>query len=233
MKNAVLLFISAILMFTSCKKTVESEKKSWDLNLREVNELKYEYPSFTGVINDQIKIAETSMNEALAMTDEKMKIQKMSDSNSLLNTGFLRNLKEIKSLKYSIRSKTTEARGLKLEYNEMFSCNQAIADCERAVYDADTRLRNVVSNRADADSLSGLVLSNLNSSVSNLDRIITQVKSRENAEKQKAEKLAADKAASDKKTSDAAQPIKCSYCGELNPANSIKCKACGAPLAKK
>ena len=233
MNKTALILVVGILLFVSCKKTVESEKKSWDLNLRETNELKYEYPSFGNVINDQVKIAETSMNEALAMTDEKLKIQKMADSNSLLNTGFVRNLKEIKSLKYSIRSRITEARGLRLEYNEMMSCNQAISDNERAVYDADMRLRNIVSSRSDADSLTGLVLSNLNSSVSNLDRIIRQVRDREKLEKDKNDKLAADKADAIKKNTDASQPVKCSYCGELNPAGSIKCKSCGAPITKK
>jgi len=233
MKKTTIFLILSILLFTSCKKTAESEKKSWDLNLREANELKYEYPSFTNVINDQIKIAETSMNEALVMTDEKLKISKMSDSNYLLNTGFLRNLKEIKSLKYSIRTKSTEARDLKPDYNEMYSRNQAISDCERAVYDSDVKLRNVITSRTDADSLSGLVLSDLRNAVSNLDIIINRVKERERLEKEKADKLAANKAAEIKKAADAAQPVKCSYCGELNLTTAIKCKACGAPLAKK
>ena len=99
MKKIALILIVCLSFFASCKKTVESEKKSWDLNLRLANELKYEFPSFSNVINEQIKIAETAMNEALAVSDEKMKIQKMADANSLLNSTFIRNLKEIKSLK--------------------------------------------------------------------------------------------------------------------------------------
>ena len=58
--------------------------------MREANELKYEYPSFSNVLNEQIKNAETAMNEAVSISDEKMKIQKMSDANALLNSAFVR-----------------------------------------------------------------------------------------------------------------------------------------------
>ncbi len=232
MKKIALFLVLSIVFLASCKKTVESEKRSWDVNLREANELKYEYPSFTNAINDQIKIAETAMNESAAIGDEKLKIQKMADANALLNATFIRNLKEIKTLKYSVRTKSTEARGLKLEYNEMMSANQAIADGERAVFDSDMKLKNPVNSRTDADALSGLVLSDLRTAVSNLDRVITKVKERENLEKKKTEQIAADKAAAEKQKTDAAQPIKCSYCGELNLATAVNCKACGAPLKK-
>jgi len=161
-----------------------------------------------------------------------MKIQKMADANALLNATFVRNLKEIKSLKYSVRSKTTEVRGLRLEYNEMMSSNQAISDAERIVYDADMKLKNVISSRTDADALSGLVLSDLRTAKANLERVIARVHERENLAKKQTEQVAADKAAVEKQKTEAAQPIKCSYCDVLNPATAINCKGCGAPLKK-
>lgn len=232
MKKIALFLVLSLIVIASCKKSVESEKRSWDVNLREANELKYEYPTFSNVINDQIKIAEAAMNEAQTITDEKMKIQKMADANALLNATFVRNLKEIKTLKYSVRTKSTEARGLKLEYNEMMSSNQAIADGERAVYDSDIKLKNTVGSRSDADALSGLVLADLKTAVANLDRVIAKVKERENLEKKKTEQVAADKAAVEKQKTEAEQPIKCSYCGVLNLASAVNCKSCGAPLKK-
>ncbi len=232
MKKISLLLVASLVLFASCKKTVESEKKSWDLNMREANELKYEYPSFSNVLNEQIKNAETAMNEAVSISDEKMKIQKMSDANALLNSAFVRNLKEIKTLKYSVRTKTTEARGLKLDYNEMMSSNQLISDAERIVYDSEMKLKNPVNSKIDADALSGLVLSDLKTAVSNLDRIISRVRDRENLEKKKTDQLTADKAAADKKKNEAAQPVKCGYCGTLNVATATVCKSCGASLKK-
>jgi hypothetical protein len=232
MKKLSLLLVMSLVLFASCKKTVESEKRSWDVNLREANELKYEYPSFADIITEQIKTAETAMNETQAISDEKMKIQKMAEANGLLNITFIRNLKEIKTLKYGIRTKSAEARGLKFDYNEMMSSNRIIADGERAVYDSDAKLKSVVSTKSDADALSSLVLSDLKTAVSNLDRIIAQVKERENLEKKKVEQVAAEKAAVEKQKTEAAQPVKCSYCGVLNAADAINCTGCGAPLKK-
>lgn len=232
MKKIALFLVLSLVFIAACKKSVESEKRSWDVNLREANELKYEYPTFTDVINDQIKVAEAVMNESQTISDEKMKIQKIAEANALLNTAFVRNLKEIKTLKYSVRTKSTEARGLKLEYNEMMSANQAISDGERAVYDSDMKLKNIVNSRSDADALSGLVLADLKTAVANLDRVIAKVKERENLEKKKIEQAAAEKTAVEKQKTEAAQPIKCSYCGVLNLATAVNCKACGAPLKK-
>ena len=114
----------------------------------------------------------------------------------------------------------------------MMSTNQAISDAERIVFDSDMKLRNPVNTRSDADALSGLVVSDLRIAVSNLDRIISKVKERENLAKKKTDQIAADKAAAEKKKTEAAQPIKCTYCGQLNLATAIKCKSCGAALSK-
>jgi len=231
MKNALIIMLSFIL-FTACKKTVESEKRLWDLNLKETNELKFEYPSFSDVINDQIKIAQNSMNDAFAVSDEKLKIRKMSDSISLLNTTCVRNLKEIKRLKYYIRSKSTEARGLQPGYTEMMSINRLILDSERTVFDSDLKLKNPVNGRTEADSLSGLVLLDMKTAQLNLDRIISSFKEKGNPEKNKTDQLASDKALSEKKKNETALSVKCKYCGTLNIAAVINCKSCGAPLKK-
>lgn len=232
MKKTALILIVCLSLFASCKKTVESEKKSWDLNLRLANELAFEFPSFAAVIKQQIQTAETAMNQALATSDEKLKIQKMADATVLLNSGFVGSLKEIKSLKQSVRTKTIDARGLKLEYNEMMSTNQAITAAEKSVFDADIRLRGIVNSKSEADALSGLVVTDLRSAISGLDSIISRVKERENLAKKKTDQIAADKAAADKKKTEAAKPIKCTYCGTLNISTAVKCKSCGATLTK-
>jgi len=228
MKKIALFLLVSLVFFASCKKTVESEKKSWDINLREANELKIEYPSFANVINDQVKIADTAMNEALALIDEKIKIQKMTDANGLLNVTFIRNLKEIKTLKYSVRTKSTELRSLKLDISEMMTSNRVIAEAERSANDANSKLQVTVNSRADADSVTGFVLSDLKSNVSLMDRMISNAKEKENLEKKKVEQAAAI----EKQKTEAAQPIKCTYCGVLNVPTAVNCKGCGAPLKK-
>ena len=232
MKKTMFILIALLLLSVSCKKTVESEKKSWDVNLRTLNQLIYEYPSFTNVIKEQIKAAEVIMNEAISITDEQTKIKRMADANSTLRCQFVRNLEDIKSLKQTIRSKTGELRGLKLAFNEMMTANQAMSDGEKIIFDSDIKLRNIVNTKNDADALSNLVLSDLKLAESNITRIITTVKDREAlAQKQIQADESAKKAVEQKKVEDA-KPVKCGYCGELNPAGSTKCKSCGAPLTK-
>jgi transcriptional regulator with GAF, ATPase, and Fis domain len=233
MKKTALILIVCLTIFASCKKTVESEKKSWDVNISVANQLIHEFPSFANAIREQIRAAETVMNQSQSISDEKMKIQKMADANVLLNSGFVGNLKEIKSLKQTVRTKTVEARGLKFEgYSEMMSSNQAISSAEKSVSEADIKLRGIVNTKADADALSSIVLTDLKGAVAGLDSVISRVKERENLEKKKTDQIAADKAAADKKKAEEAKPIKCPYCGTLNVATAAKCKSCGAPLKK-
>jgi len=231
MKRALIAALIVAFAAASCKKTVESEQKSWENNLKRVSQLTFEFPSFTNVLKEQIETATKVMNESAAITDEKARIQKMAEANSQLMTTFVRNLEEIKSLKTKIRSKVTDVRGLKTQYNEMMMANQAISDSERVIYDSESKLRNtVIESRMDAEALTGLVLADMTSADSNLQRIISMVNERQDAEKQKIEEAQKQQIEAKAEKEKAATPIKCTYCGTLNPADATTCKGCGAPL---
>lgn len=232
MKKFTVIMIAFMLLAVSCKKTVESEQKSWEINLRIANQLSYEYPNFDGVIKEQIKAAEAVMNEANVISDEKAKIQKMADANALLRSPFMRNLDDIKSLRQTIRTKSTDVRGMKLEYNELMGANQAISNGERAIFDAEMKIKAPVNSKNDADALTNLVVSDLKLAESNIERIITTVRDREAAQKKQTQVAEETKKAVEQKKVEDAQPIKCGYCGTLNPAGSTKCKGCGAALGK-
>jgi hypothetical protein len=94
----------------ACKKTVDSEKKAWEYNLKKMTELSYEYPTFKNVIMDQQKAAEALMNDSASISDEKAKIEKMASANSMLRSTFLRNLEKITDLKDSISRKAVQVR---------------------------------------------------------------------------------------------------------------------------
>ncbi len=230
MKKSLFLILVVAIAALSCKKTIESEQKAWESNLRRASQLTFEFPNFTNLIKEQIDIAQKTMNDASSITDEKAKIEKMTEANAQVMKGFIRNLEDIKSIKTSIRKKTTDARGLKTQYNEMSMITQAIFDGERVIQESDSKIRTVVNSRADADSLTGLVVTDMKNSESNLDRAIAVVKYGETAEKTKIEEtqkqLTADKAAKEK----AETPIICKYCGTSNLATALTCKACGASL---
>lgn len=230
MKKSLLLIVIMAFAVMSCKKTVESEQKAWESNLRRASQITFEFPQFANLIKEQIDAAQQIMNDASAIADEKAKIEKMAEANVQVMKGFVRNLEDIKSTKTSIRKKATDARGLKAQYNEMTMINQAIFDGEKVILESDSKIKTVVNTRTEADSLTGLVLTDMKNAESNLDRAIAVVKDRESAEKAKIEEtqkqLVADKTAKEK----AEAPIICKYCGTSNLPTAVTCKGCGASL---
>jgi len=233
MKKTALL-LSFMLMFAfSCKKSVDSEKKSWEYNLKKITKLSYEYPSFKSVLLQQQKDAEKVMNEASSISDEKAKIEKMSQANSMIRSGFVRNLEKISDIKESISKKSIKVRGMSMPYDKKMSVNQAIYAGERAVRTADEKLKSSVTNKNEAEALSSLALSGLKSAESNISSLIREVESLKKAEDKKKQEIEKTKVAAEKTKVEAAKPIKCPYCGTLNVATATKCKSCGAPISKK
>jgi ribosomal protein L40E len=232
---AIPLIILLALTF-SCKKTVESQQKAFESNLKKANELIFEYPSFAELIKKQIAEAETVVKEAEAITDEKSKIEKIGSAVSILRTKFISNLDSIQSTIKSVKSKSVEVRALNLQYNERMSADQAISNGETAINNALEKLKSTVNNQSEAEALSGLVLSSLRSAEDNVENVIKIVKEREAGEKKAAqEKIDQEKAASAKVEAEKAEQnklIKCSYCGTENPVTAANCKNCGAPIKK-
>ncbi len=233
MKKLSLLLVAVLALGVSCKKTVEGEKKAWERNLKNIETLSYEYPSFKTVLNEQITRAEPVMKAAEAIIDEKEKIKKMGEANSLLNAAFVRNLGEIKSLKEGLKTKIIDVRGLDLEYSERRGADRAIDDADDALRQADYKLRENIENATQADVVTNAVVSNLKSAESNLERITEKVAEREEEEQKVEEEkeLAEEKAEEEKRQ--AALPVKCEYCGTENSPDAETCKSCGAPLPKK
>ncbi len=233
MKKTALL-VTAVLLFTvACKKTVESEKKAWDRNLKKIESLSFEYPNFKNALQEQRKKAEAVMKAADSITKEEDKIKKMAEANKTINAAFVSNLSSIKSQKQSLRDKIVSVRGLKMEMNERFAVNRAISDADRAVMDAEDKIRQDIENISQAESLTSLVLSDLKAADASLESASRRVKDRIASEKriEDEKKQVVQKQEADKK--ELAKPIKCPYCGTINAATNINCKSCGAPLPKK
>ncbi len=240
MKKTVLLLAVLLAFTTSCKKTAESEQKAWDRNVKTLKQLTYEYPSFKSLIEEQIKTATVTMDAAKAISDEKAKTQKMAQANSELMTKFIRNLKKVKSFTAIIKAKTIKLRGYNLPYPENMGANRAIAEGDRAITEAEARLKAPVASKMDAEALSSLAVSKLRSAKKGLESIISQVKKKKKEEKKKLKeaKHSQEKSMSTgghdtHKPAAVEKPIKCQYCGTMSPPSAKNCKSCGAPLSKK
>lgn len=230
MKRTALALILLLIVTASCKKTVESEKKSWKNNFKIVNALVYDYPSFASIIKEHIVSAESKMKDAEAIVNENDKIKKMAEVNSFLKSGFIRNLEEISFLKKSIKSKTVEVRGINVDFNERRSIEQAVFYADGAVVKSEDKIKQHVSNKAEAEALSSSVYSDLKYAKSDLDRIIDSARTKEKNAQQKIEE---DKSAKDKLEKyklEEAKPLICKYCSTSNDPKTTACKSCGAPL---
>jgi len=233
MRKISVLLVMVLALTLSCKKTVESEKKAFESNKKRVEALTFEYPSFKNVLADKIKAAEESMKSAETVTDEEAKIKKMSEVNGALMSGCVRNLEQITDLKKSLKSTIIEVKGLKLDYNERMGANRAADDADETIMKSDEKLKAEVNTLSEAESLSGIILRDLKSAKDNRDGIVAKVKERERKIEEEKKTAEVSKQKEDVKKVEAEKPVKCGYCGTLNPPANTKCKSCGAPLTKK
>jgi len=233
MKKIALLATALLFLAVACKKTVESETKAWARNLKNIEKLSYEYPNFKTSLQVVKKKAEVVMKSAEAVSKEEDKIKKMEEANKAINPLFVRNLADIKSKTQSLKDKMVDARGLRMEMNERYSVNRAISDADRAIMDAQDKIQQSVENILQAETLTEMVISDLKSALSGLERAVSRVEERIASEKkiEDEKKQVVQKQEEVKK--ELAKPVKCTYCGTINPPGKDKCKNCGAPLPKK
>jgi predicted RNA-binding Zn-ribbon protein involved in translation (DUF1610 family) len=226
MKKTFLFLIGLAIIFSGCKKTAESEKKAYESNLKSINSISYEFPTFSNPVREQIALAEPIARAAEAASDDDSKMKKYAEANSLLRPAFVRNLDEIKNTMSAIKTKLTAVRDLKIGSKEFDKAKYAARDAEDALYRAERDLRSPVLNRAAADGISGVILGKLTDSLKPLETIITDAAA-------KTDQAAIDKQKTGQtKTVEKAKDIKCPYCGTLNIATAKVCKSCGSPLKK-
>jgi predicted RNA-binding Zn-ribbon protein involved in translation (DUF1610 family) len=232
MKKTFLFLIGLTIIIAGCKKTTESEKKSYESNLKSINSLAYEYPSFSNAVKEQITLAEAAARSAEAAADDESKIKKYSEANSILRPAFVRNLDEIKNNMSAIKTKLTAVRDLKIGTQEFEKAKYAARDAEDVLYRAERDLRGPIANRAAADGITGIISGRLADSLKPLETIIANAAGKTD-DKKKADQAALDKQKAGKTTTaEKAKDIKCPYCGTLNIATAKICKSCGSPLKK-
>ena len=228
MKHRSLFLLLYLFTIISCNKAIDTEQKTWDINLKTASRLVSEYPNFGRVITEQIKSAEIVMDEAKKIPDERARLSRMADANAILRCFFIRNLDEIGPLMESIKTKSTELRGMKLAAEEITGANHALSAGEEALSATERKIKKSIAGRMEADNLTDETLSDLRLAESDISKIILAVKNR-----QKAGITVEVQKSSEAKNGGEEKALKCSYCGTLNSAGLFTCKGCGAPLVKK
>jgi hypothetical protein len=232
MKNYFLLSLCALLFLaTSCKKSVEGETKKFETNIKRLNDLMAQYPSFKTALESVKKDAQSKMDAASKVSGDDAKIKAMAEANSVASPQFVYQLADIEDQKNKLKSLITKATQNANDGNDREAARSARNNANDAIYDADRKLRDAsVSNASDAEAVLRPVMSSLSSAMSDLNSVISTADGKKQAEK-KAEKD--NKAAEDTKKAEEekkAAPVVCGYCKNSNPAGTAKCSGCGAQL---
>lgn len=224
------LFILLIAFIASCSKTVESEKKNWESNVKKIKELKLDFPTFKSAFDMQSEAAEKIMKSSSDITDEEKKIEKMAAANKMLMSGFVRDLGYVKSKKKEIRKKIRTIEEIKMEQNDKNAARMAVEDAMNSMKRADIFIRTGANSTQQAIVVASKAKKELSEAVRDLAKVITKNKNK-NSAKETAKKKVDEKNNAKKK--EEVKSIKCEYCGTYNEAKATQCKSCGAPIKKK
>lgn len=230
MRKIALLLVLVLSFAVSCKKTVESEKKAWDSNMKIMSSLAAEYPNFAEIIKAETLRAEEVMKSADAIASDEEKIKKMAEANGILYGTYASNIYNIKSTRETLKKKIFDVKGLRLDYSEMNRANYASSEAESAIIKAESGLKSPMLNKSAADLITGDLLNSMKNAEKNLDVIISDSRAKLDAEQKKVEEAKVEAQKVEEKKIEEAKPLICKYCGTSNPPTATSCKSCGAAL---
>jgi chromosome segregation ATPase len=230
--NFFLLLLVGVVFFAACKKSVEGENKQWDYAVKELNDLKITYKSFSPAIDALVKKAESVKKEADGMGDEKQKIAKLSEANNLLSHEFVRDLKSFKDKKKQLNDDILKLETSPKDESFKQSAMTVVSEARMLLRSIDDQLAANAASIDDATSLTRKVTGNFKQAQDNVSNLLAQIskKAAENAPATGNTNGNTGTAPADN-NAQAAQ-VKCKYCSGMNDAAAAKCKSCGAPIKK-
>ena len=232
MKNYFLLSLCALLFLaTSCKKTVEGETKKFETNIKRLNDLMAQYPSFKPALESVKNEAQSKMDAANKASGDDAKIKAMADANSVASPQFVYQLDDIEDQKSKLRSLITKAAQSVNDGNDRDAARSARNYAEDAISNADRKLRDAsVNNASDAEAVLRPIMSSLSGAMSDLSSVISTADGKKQAEKKAENDSKAAEETKKVEEEKKAAPVKCGYCGNMNPAGTAKCSGCGAQV---
>jgi len=230
----VLILLVAIIAINACGPTLESSKEAWTKNQDAVSKLKKEYPVFATLIDKKHEEAKSVWKEAEGISDENKKIEKMSSANSLLSSGVMGNLRNMKDKMSSLKSKKDKLQRMDFNsYKLDGKSNDAIRLVKLAVDEAE-RVINMTSDNYEIETAKGQInmaftslvdaYKEVDAVISLIDKEKAKVKKAKDDEVKKENQVKDDKLKEEKAKADK----KCAYCGTKSKYDATKCKSCGA-----
>jgi uncharacterized phage infection (PIP) family protein YhgE len=230
-KSPIIALIAFLFLAVSCEKTIEGEMKNFDVNIQKLNEVSAKYPNFKNACEILKKDGTKLMEDAKKLGEEKSKIAGMSAANSILSESWVSDLLDIDNKVNTIRDLIAKTAQNVKDKNDSDAAWVASNQGEEAIRQAKRKLENAVVNKpSDAAVIVRTEMSNLEAAEKRLNDVVKTAQDKVAAQKQ-AENDA--KTAEDQKTAEEEKkkaPVKCSSCGQMNPAGTTKCNHCTAPV---
>lgn len=229
--------LALALFSAACAKTAEKEDARFTRAQANVDKLAAVYPSFAGALTAQKKKAQDAMAAAKKVSDEKQRIEAMSDANDLLTGGFVRALGDVDGAEKKLRRKMTDATRQATTDTLRLSAKQASDSAERVLASISERLKTGAKDAAAAKAVLDKVSGDIREAERNLDRVLRDAKAAAKASKPAAGASGATgtagAAGTAKPTTDtkAEATWTCAYCGRTNHADKLSCEGCGAAKA--
>jgi ElaB/YqjD/DUF883 family membrane-anchored ribosome-binding protein len=226
--NLTLLVASLFLLVACGKPTAESATKSWEANLKKVEELKMKYPNFKGALEETQAAATKEWNATQVVEEEEAKIAAMVEANRTLRPTYVRKLGDLGKQMEDLKDQIAEAS----QTEGVSSADlEAIKSAKNEANITLTRVEQMVMNTtvntaAEAEPILKEADKQLNKAEERIKKVTDNVAKRVEKEVKEAEETT-------KKEEVANTPIKCNACGKNNDATAKNCQFCTAPLTLK
>ena len=224
------LAVVMLLLAGGCKKSVEGEQQAWKTNVEQVRGLTATYAGFRPALEARLTKA-TELHDAADSLDGDAKIEKLSEANSALMTGWVRDLQGLDEAMKDLRTKRVEAAAQAGDESTRLGAKVAAEDAQRALDRAQKALETGAKDEAGATAVVKSVKSDIETAVKAVESVLKADKSKKDGKAAEVEAKDAKDAAAKAEADAKVAPWKCEYCGTENPHDAATCNSCGAPKA--
>lgn len=130
-------FLVIIIFLSACAASVESEQKSWERNLKQIEELASKYPAYGELLVSEQEKAQKVMDEAKGISDEEKKIEKMKEANDIVEAQFIQDLVAIEYKIDGVQKQIDKAYEMKFSKSDLSKVESAIEDATETLLKAE------------------------------------------------------------------------------------------------
>ena len=164
-----------ICSLSSCRKGMEKEVEKWDRAKGKAQELMAVYPSFTVVIENELKTAQLAMNRAMAENGRKARMAKMAEASSMLQGGTVGFLDHIDKDTIELRNKVMAAASAARTEKARVAIEVPADRAQGVLKKADDVLVNGVDDEQQVQIVLKQLESDVRSAIDALDKVLRDI----------------------------------------------------------